>query len=162
VSVMRTVETDCAHDSNANLNPTALHNLTYILILHPIAGFVALLAFVFGLLGVMAASRFCTIMMSIMAFFAAVLTLVVFVIDMVLWNLVMKRIETAGGNATLVSWRRGVCGVELTSRATLIGSPLLRLALLCCPSVPLFAVLADALRAGVLLVKRLVAVASTG
>jgi hypothetical protein len=92
--------------SNVNVNPTGLHNLTYILILHPIAGFLALLAFLMGLIGVSAASRFSTIMMAILAFFAAVLTLVVFVIDMVLWNIVKNRLHDAGFGASLVS---GVC-----------------------------------------------------
>jgi len=126
--------------SDANINPTGLHNLTYILIVHPIAGFVALLAFIFGVLGVAAASRFSTIMMSVMAFFAAVLTLIIFVIDMVLWNLVRKRVESAGGSATLVS---SVLHCMLTIRATPTGSPLPLLVPLSSPSAWLFAVHVD-------------------
>lgn len=87
--------------TNANINPTGLHNLTYILILHPIAGFFGLLALIMGIIGVVGASRFSTILMSIFSFIAAVLTLIVFVIDMVLWNLVKKRINDAGYSAVL-------------------------------------------------------------
>lgn len=148
----------CADGSNANVNPTALHNLTYILIVHPIDGFVALLAFIFGLLGVMAASRFCTIMMSIMAFFAAILTLVVFVIDMVLWNLVRKRIEDAGGNATLVSHDALHAEALVDIRVTPIGSPLLHSALWSSLSVLRSAVLVDGSPAVEPPVKRLVLV----
>lgn len=92
-----------AHGRNVNINPKGLHNLTYILILHPIGGFVALLAFLMGLIGVAAASRFSTIMMAVLSFFAGVITLVVFVIDMVLWNLVKNRLHDAGFSASLVS-----------------------------------------------------------
>jgi Zn-dependent protease with chaperone function len=88
---------------NLNINPTGLHNLTYILVLHPIAGFFGLLALIFGIIGVAGASRAATIIMSVLAFFAALLTLVAFVIDMVLWNLVKKRIQDGGFSATLVS-----------------------------------------------------------
>ncbi|CAD6569171.1 MAG: hypothetical protein TREMPRED_005084 [Tremellales sp. Tagirdzhanova-0007] len=90
-----------ASGSNANINSTVLHNLTYTLVLHPIAGFFALLAFLSGILGAVAASRVSTIFMSIFAFIAWVITLVVFVIDMVLWNVVKDRIDSAGGHASL-------------------------------------------------------------
>lgn len=87
--------------SGVNTNSSALHNLTYILILHPIAGFFALVALIMGLIGVAAASRLATIFMSIFAFIGAVITLVVFVIDMVLWNIVKDRVRDAGFEATL-------------------------------------------------------------
>jgi hypothetical protein len=96
---------------STNINPTGLHNLTYILILHPIAGFFGLLALVMGLIGVAGASRVATIFMSIFAFIGAVITLVAFVVDMVLWNLVKKRIQDAGYTATLVSLLRPVNGL---------------------------------------------------
>ena len=89
--------------SNVNINPSGLHNLTYALILHPIAGGVALLALLMGLLGVWAASRIATIFMAVFSFIASVICLVVFVIDMVLWNLVRTRIRDAGHDAMLVS-----------------------------------------------------------
>jgi len=98
-----------AYSRNVNVNPTTLHNLTYTLILHPIAGFLALLAFLMGLIGIAAASRFSTIMMAIFAFFAAVVTLVVFVIDMVIWNIVRNRLHEAGFGASLVSDPSLIC-----------------------------------------------------
>jgi len=87
--------------SNVNINSTVLHNLTYALIIHPIAGFFALLAVIFGLIGIAAASRVATIFMGITVFFAGFLALVVFVIDMVLWNIVKDRLKDAGYTATL-------------------------------------------------------------
>ena len=56
-----------------------------------------------GLIGAVAASRVATIFMSIFAFIGAVITLVAFVIDMVLWNVLKNRIQDAGYTATLVS-----------------------------------------------------------
>jgi len=87
--------------TSINTNSSVLHNLTYVLILHPIAGFFAFLALVFGIIGAAAASRVATIFMAIFALFAAFLTLVIFVIDMVLWNIVKERITSAGYSATL-------------------------------------------------------------
>lgn len=87
--------------SNVNINSTVLHNLTFALIIHPIAGFFAFVAVVFGLVGLAAASRVATIFMAIFVFFAGFLALVVFVIDMVLWNVVKDRIIDAGNTATL-------------------------------------------------------------
>jgi hypothetical protein len=73
------------------------------MILHPIAGFFALLALVMGILGAAAASRGATIFMSIFAFIGFAIGLVVFVIDMVLWNVVKQRITSAGYAAKLVN-----------------------------------------------------------
>ena len=89
--------------NSMDLNTTVLHNLTYTLILHPIAGFFGFLALVMGLIGAGAASRVATIFMSIFAFIGAALALIIFVIDMVLWNVLKNRITDAGYNATLVS-----------------------------------------------------------
>lgn len=89
--------------SNVSLNTSVLHNLTYTMILHPIAGALALFAMIFGLLGVCIASRTATVLMGVSAFLAAVVTLVVFVIDMVLWNILKNRIQAAGYQAMLVS-----------------------------------------------------------
>lgn len=83
-------------------NETALQNLCKALILHPVAGGVAFLAFVMGLLAVICASRFATVMMAILASLAALASLVIFVIDMVLWNIVKNRVNGAGGSASLV------------------------------------------------------------
>lgn len=57
-----------------------------------------------GLLGVICASRFATVMMAILSALAAFATLVIFVIDMVLWNIVRNRVRDAGGSASLVSY----------------------------------------------------------
>ncbi|WWC72201.1 uncharacterized protein I206_106161 [Kwoniella pini CBS 10737] len=87
--------------SNVVLNSKVLHNLTYTLILHPIAGGFAFFSLVFGILGAIAASRVLTIFMAITAFFGALITLVIFVIDMVLWNVLKNRIQDAGYTAGL-------------------------------------------------------------
>ncbi|OCF34234.1 hypothetical protein I316_04186 [Kwoniella heveanensis BCC8398] len=87
--------------SNVVLNSKVLHNLTYTMILHPIAGGLAFFALVFGLLGACAASRVATIFMALTAAFGALVTLVVFVIDMVLWNVLKNRIQDAGYSAGL-------------------------------------------------------------
>lgn len=88
--------------SSVQANSKVLHNLTYLLIIHPIAGALCLFAALFGLLGVCAASRFATVMMAIMAFCGFFLALFIFVIDMVLWNLVKTRVTDAGYHASLV------------------------------------------------------------
>ncbi|OWZ52006.1 hypothetical protein J007_02060 [Cryptococcus neoformans] len=87
--------------TNVNINQTVLHNLTYAMILHPIAGFLALLALVFGLLGACAASRVATIFMALCSALGLIVTLVVFVIDMVLWNIVKNHARDGGVQATL-------------------------------------------------------------
>ncbi|WOO81003.1 pH-response regulator protein palI/RIM9 [Vanrija pseudolonga] len=87
--------------ANVNLNSTVLHNLTYTLILHPIAGFLAFLSLVFGLLGIAIANRILTILMSVFAFLGAFIGLVVFVIDMVLWNVLKNRLHDADISAKL-------------------------------------------------------------
>ncbi|WWD03949.1 hypothetical protein V865_002007 [Kwoniella europaea PYCC6329] len=87
--------------SNVSLNDKILHNLTYTLILHPIAGGFAFFSLVFGLLAACAASRIATIFMALAAALGAVVTLVIFVIDMVLWNVLKNRIHDAGYEAGL-------------------------------------------------------------
>ncbi|WVQ94884.1 hypothetical protein IAU59_001969 [Kwoniella sp. CBS 9459] len=87
--------------SDVTLNSKVLHNLTYTMILHPIAGGLAFFALVFGLLGICAASRVATVFMALTAALAALVTLVVFVIDMVLWNVLKNRLQDAGYSAGL-------------------------------------------------------------
>jgi len=87
--------------SSVNLNSTVLHNLTYTMVIHPIAGFFCFLGFLFGLLGICAASRIATIFMALLTLFGGFLALVVFVIDMVLWNILKDRIVDAGMTASL-------------------------------------------------------------
>ncbi|KAL1410876.1 hypothetical protein Q8F55_001819 [Vanrija albida] len=94
-------ELSAAGITDVNLNSTVLHHLTYALILHPIAGALALIAFIFGLVGIAAASRVSTILMSLFAFLGAIVSLVVFVIDMVLWNVLRNRLRDADYSASL-------------------------------------------------------------
>jgi hypothetical protein len=88
--------------SDVNDLPGVLRNLSYGLILHPIGAGLGFIAFVFGLIGIAAASRFATIMMSLAAALGALVTLVVFVFDMVIFNILRNRIRDAGGEAMLV------------------------------------------------------------
>lgn len=87
----------------SNLDETILHRLSVALILHPIGAGLGGIALIFGLLGICAASRFLTILMSITAFLAALTTLVIFIIDMVLFNVLKNKLSAAGINASLVS-----------------------------------------------------------
>lgn len=87
--------------NNTNYGNTALHNLTKALIVHPIAGALALLAMVWGFLGVCAASRACTILMSITAFFALLGSLLALGIDLALWIIMRDRYNNAGFHSVL-------------------------------------------------------------
>lgn len=78
--------------------------MSYGLILHPIGAGLGFLAVVFGLIGIAAASRFATIMMSMAAALGALVTLVVFVFDMVIFNILRNRVRDAGGDAMLVGF----------------------------------------------------------
>lgn len=90
--------------SMVNNIPGVLHRLSYGLILHPIGAALGFIAVVFGLIGIAAASRFATIMMSMAAALGALVTLVVFVFDMVIFNIIRNRVRSAGGDAMLVSF----------------------------------------------------------
>jgi len=91
-------------------NTVVVRNLTYVLILHPIAAAFALVAVIFGFCGT--ATRFGTILMTISASAATVLTLLVWVIDMILFGITRNRLRDQGysanyGNAnwmTLGAW----------------------------------------------------------
>lgn len=80
---------------------TVLYNFTKVMVLHPIAGGLALLAVLFGLLGVCLASRACTIFMSLTAFLAMITTAVAFAIDMALWVIIRNRVRDRGYDAEL-------------------------------------------------------------
>lgn len=90
--------------SMVNNLPAVLHRLTYGFILHPIGAALGFIAVVFGIIGIAAASRFATIMMSMAAALGALVTLVVFVFDMVVFNIIRNRVRGAGGDAMLVSF----------------------------------------------------------
>lgn len=113
------------HYSDQLLDTTALRNLTYVLILHPIGqppGFsrlpiqsgghtdvlktgagLAFVAFSFGLCGSARYSRIGTILMSITASIAVIVTLVAFIVDMILFEIIRSRIrsDTEGNKAKL-------------------------------------------------------------
>jgi len=90
--------------STVNNVPAILHRLSYGFILHPIGAALGFVAVVFGIIGIAAASRFATIMMSMAAALGALVTLVVFVFDMVVFNILRNRVRGAGGDAMLVSF----------------------------------------------------------
>ncbi|TFL01499.1 pali-domain-containing protein [Pterulicium gracile] len=100
-----------------NINPAGLNDnrlaagtvrrLTQILVLHPIAAGLSGLAFLFGLCGV-GYHRTGTIFMTIVSALATLVTLVVWVIDMVLFGIARNRIRNNGipaefGNALWIT-----------------------------------------------------------
>jgi len=78
--------------SALNLNTNVIHNLTIALILHPIAAGLAGLAFLFGLCGA-SYHRVGTILMSLLSGLASIITLVVWVLDMVLFGITRHRYQ---------------------------------------------------------------------
>ena len=88
----------------STLNETVLHRLSIALILHPIAAGLGGIALIFGLLGICAASRLLTILMAMFAALAAATTLVIFIIDMVLFNVLKNRLSDAGVGSSLVRY----------------------------------------------------------
>jgi hypothetical protein len=93
--------------SGSTTNTTAIHNLTKILILHPIAAGLSGLAVLFGIYGA-AYHRTGTVFMTVLASLATVVTLFVFVIDLALFGIVRRRFRNEGvpaqyGNATWIT-----------------------------------------------------------
>ncbi|KAK0502878.1 pali-domain-containing protein [Armillaria luteobubalina] len=72
--------------NSSSLNTTVITNLTKTLILHPIAAGLAGLAFLFGICGA-SYHRAGTVLMSLLAALATLVTLVAWVIDMVLFGI---------------------------------------------------------------------------
>lgn len=89
--------------NDSRLNSDVIHNLTFVMVLHPIAAGLAGLAVIFGLCGA-AYSRIGTIFMSLTAALATVITLVVWVIDMVLWGIARNRINNHGPAGTRATY----------------------------------------------------------
>ncbi|KAG8902852.1 hypothetical protein FRB99_004014 [Tulasnella sp. 403] len=102
-----------------------IHNLTYVLVLHPIAAGLSFLAVLFGLCGA-AYHRSGTILMSIATAVAAVVTLVAWVVDMVLFGITRNHLRGQGypaqyGNANwmtlgalvalLLGFCTSICGI---------------------------------------------------
>jgi hypothetical protein len=87
-----------SYSTGNRINTAIIRNLTNGLILHPIAAGLAGLAFLFGLCGA-SYQRVGTIVMSLFSGLAAVLTLVVWIIDMVLFGIVRSRYRDGGVTA---------------------------------------------------------------
>ncbi|THH04178.1 hypothetical protein EW145_g5713 [Phellinidium pouzarii] len=86
-----------------NLNTHVLHNLTNALILHPVAAGLSGIAVLFGLCGAMY-HRSGTIIMSLAALLAFLVTLVAWIIDMVLFGIVRVRVRDAAGNSSAAQY----------------------------------------------------------
>jgi len=112
-------------DNAALINTTVIHNLTKLLILHPIAAGLAGLSVIFGLCGA-CYHRVGTVFMALLAGLATVITFVIWVIDMVLFGIVRNRYRDQGipaqyGNANwltlgavialLLATCTGACGI---------------------------------------------------
>lgn len=80
------------------LNTTTVHNLTATMILHPIAAAFALFAAIFGFCGA-GYSRIGTLLMSLCAALATLVTLIIWIIDMSFWGVVRNRIRDSGVQA---------------------------------------------------------------
>ncbi|KZS87470.1 pali-domain-containing protein, partial [Sistotremastrum niveocremeum HHB9708] len=81
--------------NSTKLNSSIIHNLTFVLILHPIGAGLAGLAVLFGLCGE-GYHRSGTILMSLTAGLATIVVLIAWVIDMVLWGIARDRIRSDG------------------------------------------------------------------
>jgi len=81
--------------SNSNINNVTVHNLTKVLILHPIAAGLSGLAFLFGVCGA-ASHRVGTVFMTLFSALAALITLVIFVIDLALFGVTRNRFRNQG------------------------------------------------------------------
>ncbi|KAL0578418.1 hypothetical protein V5O48_003568 [Marasmius crinis-equi] len=80
---------------STRLNTRIIHNLTAALVLHPIAAGLAGLSVLFGLCGA-AYHRAGTVIMTLLSGLAAIITLVVWVIDMVLFGITRNRFRDQG------------------------------------------------------------------
>jgi len=87
-----------------SLNAAVIKGLTSVMILHPIAAAFAGIAFIFGFCGSEGYSRICTIIMSLAAALATLVTLVVWVIDMILWGIARDRIIDNGPPGSTASY----------------------------------------------------------
>lgn len=116
---------DFVGQSGSRINNATIHNLTRVLILHPIACGLAGIAFLFGLCGA-GRSRAGTVWMTLFSALAALVTLVIFIIDLALFGIVRNRYRNEGipaqyGNANwltagalaalLIAFFTSCCGV---------------------------------------------------
>ncbi|KAK1217498.1 hypothetical protein PQX77_019849 [Marasmius sp. AFHP31] len=77
------------------VNSRAMHNLTFALILHPIAAGLAGLAVLFGICGA-GYHRAGTVLMTLLSGLATIITLIVWVLDMVLFGITRNRFRDNG------------------------------------------------------------------
>jgi len=86
---------DFIGSNNTNINNATVHNLTKALILHPIAAGLSGLAFLFGVCGA-GYHRAGTVFMTLFSALAALVTLVIFVIDLALFGVTRNRYRAEG------------------------------------------------------------------
>ncbi|TFK74077.1 pali-domain-containing protein [Pluteus cervinus] len=85
--------------ANSNPNSDVIYNLTKTLILHPIACVLSFLAFIFGAFGVCCMHRFFVLFMAMLSGLAALITLLAFVLDMVMFGITRGVFRRAGVSA---------------------------------------------------------------
>ncbi|KAH9057335.1 pali-domain-containing protein [Lactarius vividus] len=81
--------------ATGQLSSSTIHNLTYTLILHPIAAGLSGVALLFGLCGA-GYHRSGTVLMTLSSSLAALITLVAFVLDMVLFSIARHEFRKLG------------------------------------------------------------------
>ncbi|KAF8876690.1 hypothetical protein CPB84DRAFT_1795668 [Gymnopilus junonius] len=81
--------------TNPHLNSTILHNLSKALILHPIAAGISGLAFLFGICGA-GYHRAGTVFMTLLSALALLATLIVWIIDIILFGIARGRYRDDG------------------------------------------------------------------
>lgn len=115
-----------ANVSSVVLDSKVLHNLSCTLILHPITGGLAFIALLMGLIAVCAASRIATVMMGLAAVLGSIVGLLIFVIDMVLWNVLKNRLHNNNYEAKLgnANWLTlgGVVALMLAACTSMCGA----------------------------------------
>jgi len=84
--------------TTGELSTSTVHNLTYTLVLHPIAAGLSGIAVLFGLCG-SEYHRSGTVLMALSSSLAALVTLVAFILDMVLWSIARHEFRKLGFSA---------------------------------------------------------------
>ena len=90
---------DATSQVSNRVNTNVLHNLTYVLILYPIAAGLSGIAVLFGICGA-AYHRAGTVFMSLVAALAMLATLIAWVISMALFGVARERLRDSGIYAT--------------------------------------------------------------
>jgi len=89
---------DASQIGISDLSNGIVHNLTFVLVLHPVAAALAGLAVIFGICGA-GYHRAGTVLMSLAAGLATLVTTVAWVVDMVLWGIARDRFRDHGAQA---------------------------------------------------------------